>query len=298
MKTAILFFTAILISYSAFTQELNCNVTINSDQIQITNKQVFVSMEKSISDFLNNRRWTDMSVLPHERITCNVTIIIRRMDNEHFDADINVQSVRPVFKSSYTTPLVNLRDPYFSFTYAEYAPLEFNDMTFVSNLTAVLAYYAYLIIGYDADSFSRFGGTSWFRKAENITSMAQSTMETGWKAFDKSQIRYSLISALTNDSYRKYRDFFYEYHRLGLDEMSNSVEKGRDKIASNFSVLRDINRQYPSNYLLIAFLEAKNDELVNIFSKAGEKQRTDVYNVLMDINPTLSDKYQVILKGK
>ena len=299
MKPFFISIGLLICSICSFTQELNCNVVVNSTQVQTTNRQIFDNLQKSITEFMNNRRWTDMSVLPNERINCNLTIVINRMENnERFDAELTIQSVRPVFKSSYTTPLLNMRDQNFSFTYVEFAPLEFNEMSFESNLTAVLAFYAYVIIGYDSDSFSRLGGTPFFRRAESICSMAQGAAESGWKAFESSRNRYALISGLTNDAYRRFREFFYEYHRWGLDEMSGNVEKGRDRIASNLVTLREMNRQYPSNYVITSFLEAKNDELINIFSRAGEKQRTDVYNILMDVNPTQSSRYEAILKGR
>jgi hypothetical protein len=297
--TVFIFLSCIL---SLTAQELNCNVQVNSDQVQTTNRQIFTSLQKSISEFVNNRRWTDMQILPSERINCNMVIIIKKMDVSSFEAEIQLQSTRPVYKSSYNTTLFNFRDQTFNFQYTEYTPLEFSENTFDTNLTAVIAYYVYIIIGYDADSFSRLGGTPYFRKAENICALAQSTSESGWKAFDSGskqsdRNRYALINAITNDNYKKFREFFYEYHRWGLDEMVTNVDKSRDKIANSLPTLRDLNKMYPSNLIITTFLDAKTDELVNIFSKGSEKEKTTVYNLLMDLNPTQSNKYEPLKKN-
>jgi hypothetical protein len=279
-----------------YSQELNCNVQVNSDQIQTTNKQLFTSLQKAVSELINNRRWSDMNILPSEKINCNIAFIINKMDGDNFEGELQIQSTRPIYKAGYNSTLFNFRDTKVNFTYTEYTKLELTENTFESNLTSVVAYYVYIILGYDADSFSRLGGTPYFRKAEEICSLAQSTAEVGWKAFEKKseRNRYALISSLTNDNYKKIREFFYEYHRWGLDEMSTDVNKGREKINSSIPLLREMNRQYPSNLVTSIFLEAKTDELVNIFSKSSEKEKTNIYNLLMDINPTESDKYEAI----
>jgi len=297
-RILIIFLLVISCLFGASAQELKCNVIVNSDQIKGTNKQVFITLQKAISDFINNRRWSEFQYTPTEKIECSFVIIISAQNANSYTASLQIQSRRPVFNSSYYTTLFNFKDENFNFDYLEMSQLEFTEGTFTSNLTAVLAYYSYLIVGYDCDSFAKMGGTPYFLKAESIVNSAQSQSEIGWKAFEKGdRNRYALINNLLDDNLKKYREFFYEYHRLGLDEMSSDVDKGTAVIANSIQVLRDVNRLRPSCVAITSFLETKTDELVNIFSKAPAKEKTDVYNLLMDINPSQSAKYEPILKN-
>jgi hypothetical protein len=266
-KIASLVFILLCFSYHAYSQELNCNITINSDQVQGTNKSVFNTLQKSVSEFVNNRKWTEMSFLTNERIECTMTIIVKSVEGDNFTAEIQVQSRRPVYNSNYNTTLFNFKDNDFTFTYKEFEPLEWNESTISSNLTAVLAYYAYIIIGYDMDSFSRLGGTPFFQAAENIVNSAQGSNLPGWKAFESSRNRYALVNNLTDEAFKNFRNFFYEYHRLGLDEMSNNPVNARARIAQGIPVLRETNRARPSAIVISTFLDAKSDELIIYFLK-------------------------------
>lgn len=292
-----LFLIAVSFLFSwANAQELNCNVQINSDKIQGSNKSVFATLQKSASEFLNNRRWTDQNYEENERIECNINIIINTVDGDSYNAEMVVQSRRPVFNSSYTTTLLNYRDLQLKFDYREFEPLEFNSSNLNSNLTAVLAFYAYVIIGYDMDSFSRLGGSPYFQAAENIVSQAQSSDWSGWKAFDKEKNRYDLISNIMDEAFKKYRNFFYEYHRLGLDEMSINSTNGRAKIASGIPVLRDVYRARPATVIISSFLDAKTDELVNVFKKGTEDEKKMVLDVLTTVNPAQTTRYEQIMR--
>ncbi|MBP9017505.1 MAG: DUF4835 family protein [Paludibacteraceae bacterium] len=297
-KIASLVFILLCFSYHAYSQELNCNITINSDQVQGTNKSVFNTLQKSVSEFVNNRKWTEMSFLTNERIECTMTIIVKSVEGDNFTAEIQVQSRRPVYNSNYNTTLFNFKDNDFTFTYKEFEPLEWNESTISSNLTAVLAYYAYIIIGYDMDSFSRLGGTPFFQAAENIVNAAQGSNLPGWKAFESSRNRYALVNNLTDEAFKNFRNFFYEYHRLGLDEMSNNPENARARIAQGIPVLRETNRARPSAVVIFTFLDAKSDELINIFSKGTDKEKALVVEILSDVNPTQTQKYEQILNKK
>jgi hypothetical protein len=277
-------------------QELNCNLKINSDQIQGSNKQVFNTLQKSLTEFVNNRKWTEMSVATSERIECTMNIIVKKVDGNTYACEIQVQSRRPVYGSGYNSTLFNYKDNSFTFDYKEFDQLELNENTITSNLTAVVAYYAYIIIGYDLDSFSRLGGTAAFQSAENIVNAAQGANLDGWKAFENPRNRYALISNLLDESFKKFRNYFYEYHRLGLDAMSDNAANGRAKIAEGLPILRDLNREMPSGIVISTFLDAKNDELVNVFSNATDKEKTDVVEILCDVNPTLTSRYEQILK--
>ena len=277
-------------------QELNCNLQINSDKIQGSNKSVFTTLQKSATEFLNNRRWTELAYEENERIECNINIIINSVEGETYSAEMVVQSRRPVFNSSYTSTLLNIRDQDFKFTYREFEPLEFNESNLNANLTAVLAYYAYIIIGYDMDTFSRLGGTPYFQVAENIVSQAQTSDWGGWKAFENDKNRYALISNVMDDAFKKFREFFYEYHRLGLDEMSINSTNGRAKITSGIPVLRDVYRARPTTVIISSFLESKSDELINIFKKGTPEEKKLVLDILTTVNPTLTNRYEEIMK--
>lgn len=279
-------------------QELNCNININSDLIQGTNKSIFTTLQKSMYEFVNNRKWTEMTFTPEERIECTMNITVKKVEGDNFTAEILVQSRRPVYNSSYTTTLFNFKDNDFTFTYKEFDQLEWNPSVITSNLTAVLAYYAYIIIGYDMDSFSRLGGTSAFQAAENIVNMAQGINLSGWKAFESPRNRYALVSNLLDEAFKPFRNYFYEYHRLGLDMMVDNSANARAKIAQGLHVLRDVNRARPSAIVISTFLDAKTDELINIFSKGTEKEKMLVVEILSDVDPAQTAKYEQILNSK
>ena len=297
MRHYLLLLSILLFTGFVQAQELNCTIQINSDQIQGTNKSVFNTLQKSISDFMNNRKWTEMSFANTERIECTVNIIVKKMDVDVFTSEIQVQSRRPIFNSAYNSTLFNFKDQSFTFNYKEFDQLELNQNTITSNLTAVLAYYAYIIIGYDMDSYSRLGGTPYFQAAENIVNSAQGADLTGWKAFESPRNRYALINNLTDEAFKKYRNYFYEYHRLGLDEMSTNATNARARIADGLPLLREANRARPSAVVISSFLDAKNDELVNVFSKGSTQEKNDAVEILSDVNPTQTAKYSQILKS-
>ena len=283
----------------AQAQELNCTVTINSDQVPGSNKSVFNTLQSSIEEFINQNRWTNMTFAAREKIDCSMMIVVKSVADNQYTCEMQLQSRRPVYNTTYTTPLINFKDNNFNFTYQEYDRLEYQQNQFTTNLTAMLAYYCYLIIGYDMDSFSRLGGTPYFKACEDIVSACQSaSMESleqkGWQAFDSNRNRYALINNLMDEAFRKYREYFYEYHRLGLDEMQANVANGRARIAGGIGVLRDANRARPATYVINTFLDAKADELVNIFQKGTDAEKKSVYEILVDIDPTRQATYDKI----
>lgn len=296
MKKNILTFVLIFLFGTANAQELNCNIQINSEQVQGSNKSIFSTLQKSASEFVNNRSWTELKYQNNERIECTMSIIVKKVEDEVFTAEIQVQSRRPVYNSLYNTTLFNFKDNSFTFNYKEFDQLEMNENTITSNLTAVLAYYAYLIIGYDMDSYSRFGGTPYFQAAESIVNAAQAADLAGWKAFENNRNRYALINNLTDEAFKKFRNYFYEYHRLGLDEMTINMTNARARIASGLPVLIDTNRSRPSAIAISSFLDAKTDEIVNIFMNGTDKEKKEIVEVLSEVNPTQSEKYAKITK--
>jgi hypothetical protein len=299
MKKYILLFCLIISTFAVQSQELNCNISVSAKQVETTQRDIFATLQKSLMDFMNERRWTDRQYAMNERIDCNITIVIdEQLTSESFKGELQVQARRPVYGTSYNTTTLNFRDQNFNFIYREFEPLEFNENTFDSNLTAMMAYYAYLIIGMDSDSFAMFGGTPAFQKAENIVNLAQSSSESGWRAFESRANRYDIINNLMDERLRRFREFFYQYHRLGLDEMIKNPANARARIAESFKLLEEANRNRPSSAIIPMFLEAKNDEIVDIFSQGTDKEKADVHKILINLNPTQSTKYDEILRSR
>lgn len=283
-------------------QEINCNVTINSEQIEGSNKQVYSTMKTSIEEFMNQNRWTNMTFAEQEKIECSILIVVKSVADNMYNCEMTLQSRRPVYGTTYTTPLLNIKDNNFNFTYQEFDRIEYQQNQFTTNLTAMLAYYCYLILGHDMDSFQRMGGTPFFQQCEDIVNACQSaSMENseqkGWLAFDSNRNRYALINNLLDEAFRKYRNYYYEYHRLGLDEMAGNVANARARIAGGITVLRDAYRARPATYLVNTFLDAKAEELVDIFNKGTESEKKNVYEVLMDIDPTRQNTYEKITQN-
>lgn len=294
-------FACFLLSAShTYAQELRCTVTINSDQVEGSGKSMFQTLQTAVTDFINNSTWTGMTFAEQERIECSLMIIVKQVTTDNmFTCEMQVQSRRPVYGTTYSTPLVNIKDNNFDFKYQEFDRLEYQQNTFSTNLTAMLAYYCYLIIGYDLDSYSRLGGTPCFQQCENIVNAAQSAgleaNETeGWQAFKSNRNRYALVNNLMDEAFKPYRNYYYEYHRLGLDQMASNTATGRAQIASGIGVLREAYRARPATYLVNTFLDAKNDELVNIFQQGTAEEKKTVYDVLVAIDPTRENTYNRI----
>lgn len=294
---SLIFFT--IFTSNLFAQELNCKVQINYSMVQTSNRQVFETLQSALNEFMNNRRWTTGVYADNERIDCNFFIVVQSLEENLFTTELQIQARRPVYNSSYSTPIFNFKDQNFNFSYTEFDPIEINTSTYENNLTAVLAFYAYVIIGLDLDSYARLGGTESFRAAENIVNLMQSNgsdaESKGWKAFENTRNRYALINNFMDERFRKLREFFYVYHRQGLDEMVANVANARARIAENLPILREVNRMQPSAIALVSFLDAKNDEIINIFSKkSSESEKSSVYEILTDINPSLTHRYDEI----
>jgi len=280
----------------ANAQELKCTVTINSDAIEGSNKQVYETLKTTIEEYMNSNRWTNMTYAEQERIECSMLLIVKSVADNMYVCEMTLQSRRPVYGTTYTTPLLNFVDRNFNFTYQEFDRIEYQQHTFTTNLTAMLAYYCYLIIGHDQDSFQRLGGTPFFQACEQIVTACQSasmdgTEQKGWLAFDSNRNRYALINNLLDEAFKKYRNYYYEYHRLGLDEMSANVTNGRARIAEGMPVLKEAYRARPATYVVNTFLDAKADELVDIFKKGSDKEKKAVYDILMDIDATRQNTY-------
>ena len=280
-------------------QEINCKVTVNSDQIEGSNKQVFETLKTAIEEYVSQNRWTNMVYTESEKIECSMLIVVKSVADNLYSCEMTLQSRRPVYGTTYTTSLLNFKDNAFNFTYQEFDRIEWQQNTFTTNLTAMLAYYCYLVIGHDQDSFQRLGGTPFFQQCEDIVNACQSASmdnieQKGWLAFESNRNRYALVNNLLDEAFKKYRNYYYEYHRLGLDEMSKNVTNGRARIAEGFPVLKEAYHSRPATYVVNTFLDAKSEELVDIFSKGTDKEKKEVYEILMDIDPTRQNTYDRI----
>ena len=299
----LLILLACLMALSVQAQELKCTVTINSDKIEGTNKSVYETLRQAIMDYMNNNRWTNMTFAESEKIECSMMIIVNSVSDNVFNCEMQLQAKRPVYNTTYSTPLLNFADKNFVFSYQEFDRIEYQQNLFTTNLTAMLAYYVYLILGYDCDSYQRLGGTPYFQACEDIVSTCQSASmdaleQKGWKAFDSNRNRYALINNLMDEAFKKYREYYYTYHRQGLYMMASNVANARATIAEGLPVLRDANRARPATYVVNVFLDAKADELTNIFMKGTDKEKKSVYEILMDIDPTRNNLYEKIIEGK
>ncbi len=290
--TGILF----LIANLAHAQELNCNVTVLTPQIQSSDKKIYTTLQTAIYEFMNNTRWTNDQFTNQERIECSIQInISERISNDEFKGTIQVQSRRPVYKTSYYSPLLNINDENFQFRYIEFQTIEFNESGSNPGLSAILAFYAYLIIGVDYDTFSPYGGSPFLQKTQTIVANQQNSPERGWRAFESDRNRYWLAENLNNPVFKPLRDLLYTYHRQGLDIMSDQKEESITVIASSIEGLRALHSDKPGSFLMQTFLFAKADEIINIFSGAYPDVKVKMVNALNEFDPANGTRYQTIM---
>jgi len=290
----------IILGFRLPAQELNCSVQINASQVTGISRQIFDNMRKDIAQFMNTTKWTDYEFQNNERIKCSMVIEIKSVQGNRYTATLQVNSVRPVFESSYESPILRLRENEgdFDFEYIENTPLTFNENRHSDNLTAVLAFYAYIIIGMDFDTFKMEGGSPFFQKAQKIVNNAQGSQFKGWKAFEarKQDNRYFLISKLLDTRNGAARRAMYRYHRQGLDIMSEKVEQGRREISESLKYFQKVYRVDRNSYLLKIIMDAKYKELINIFSEAYADEKAKVYNILKEIDPAHLKDYEKLTK--
>jgi hypothetical protein len=294
-----MFLFLMFISLAAEAQELRCNIQISSQQIQGTNKQVFQTLQGAVNEFINGRAWTGYKFSNNERIECSMLFNLQEMiGSDQFKGTLQIQVRRPVFNSSYHAVLLNYVDNDLDFKYVEFQPLEFSETSHLSNLTSILAFYAYIILGMDFDSFGLRSGTEFYLKAEKIMNNAQNADERGWKSGESTsrKNRYWLITSILNEGFAPVRDFIYGYHRLGLDLMYDKLIEGRSVIADNLKLLQDVYKSRPDPFMhfLQIILDAKSDEFVSIFQEATEEEKRRVSVLLNQIDPTHGDKYRKI----
>ncbi len=287
----------------AEAQEFRCNVQITSQEVQGTNRQVFQTLQGALNEFLNSRAWSGYKFSNNERIECNMLINIQEMiGSDEFKGSLQIQVRRPVFNTSYNTVLFNYVDNDIDFKYVEFQPLEFSETSHLSNLTSIFAFYAYIILGFDFDSYALKSGTEFYLKAEKIMNNAQNAPERGWRSGESTsrKNRYWLISSILNEDFSPVREFLYEYHRQGLDQMYDKPVDGRAAIAESLILLQNVFKARPDPFMhyLQVILDAKSDEFVNVFKESTDEEKRRVMLILNQIDPTHVDKYRTITTAK
>jgi hypothetical protein len=283
----------------AFSQELNCNVQITAQQIQGSNRQVFETMQKDVYEFMNNSVWTNHVFSYSERIDCNILInLTEQLSADEFKGTIQVQLRRPAFNTTYNSTMLNFIDNNFQFKYVEFQPLEFDPGSHKSNLVSVLAYYSYIILGIDYDSFSPLGGTEFFQMAEKIVMNAQNAPEAGWKPYDASRNknRYWLVKNILNKEYEGVRQFIYDYNINGLDKLESRTAEARTSMAESLRLMQDVYRKKPDPFMYFVqiVMDSKSEELINIFTEAFPEEKSRVVQILVEIDPANKAKYEKI----
>lgn len=283
--------------HSVRAQELLCTVEVNTDQVNGTYKQVFETLQQAMTEYLNTTVFTNTQIAANEKIECRLFLTVKEYADDVVKGDLQIQSTRPVYNSSYTTTLINFKDTKVEFTYREGEPLVYSVNNMESQLTAILNFYAFLVLAVDFDSFSPNGGEPYFERLKQIVQMAQSSGETGWKAFEDTKNRSAVLASFTDAPASVIRELLYKYHRQGLDIMSTSVDKGRAAVTESLDAIQKIYSNAPMSVALSMFKDAKLDELVNIYSKAPQRERETVYKLLEPIYPTEQQRLEELKKG-
>jgi len=294
MRRILLFFI-FLSSITISSQELNCQVTVNFDQVSGSNRQVFTTLETAISEFVNQKKWTDKTVKSQERINCAMNIIITKRDNNTFEGSIQIQSTRPVYGTSYETPVLNIRDNDFNFKYNEFDQFIYNPTRFDSNLISTIVFYTYIILGVDADSFALNGGETYLKEAENVTLQAQQSGLAAWSNQVGVQNRFQMIDNLLSPGLNQFRSVIYNYHRKGLDELTGDAKIAKQSLENSIITLDRLFNKVIGNPLLRLFFDAKAEEIVNLYSDGpNTRSKQRLIAVLQKISPNNSSKWRKI----
>jgi len=293
----IILILSLMLGLKSFGQEINCSIQVSARQIEGTDREAFKEMQQALYDFVNNRIWTNFNYKLEERVECTILLTLsERISSDQYKGKLNLVLRRPVYKTNYNTTMFNYIDKDVQITYSDGEPLIFAENSFTSNLTSLVAYYIYVFLGIDGDSYSKLGGTPYFEKAQSIVQDAQNTSEPGWKAFENMKNRYWLTENFLNPQYRPIREGIYEYHRKGLDVMYDNVEEGRNNIAESLKLLQQANRAKPGSFLLRLYLDSKRDEIIKVFGEGSPRTKTEVVNIMKEIDPANGDKYSAILR--
>lgn len=283
-----------LLSISLYAQELNCTITINFDQVGQTNQQIFKTLERSLNDFVNKSKWTNKVYKERERVNARMFITVSEYESNRFKASIQLQSSRPVYNSSYESPVFNYKDNQFNFEYIEFQPLVYNENVFDSNLVGVVSYYVYIMLGLDADTFALEGGNEFYRKAQNIVTQAQGSSFTGWSQSSSERTRFELVDNLLSNTFREYRIAMYNYHRKGLDILADNNSTGKQVIAGTMRLMETMVKRRPNAFLIQTFFDAKSEEIRDIFSDGPKMDIVQLKETLTKIAPFYSNTWNEI----
>lgn len=292
MRKIIVFFFLLTFGFTQ-AQELNCVVTINTEKLPNANQQIFKTLQTALSEFINKTSWTNQVFKQNEKINCSMYITLSSNNSDQFVGTIQVQSSRPIYNSTYASPILNFNDKDFSFRYVEFENLVFNPAEFDSNLVSVVAFYSYMILGLDADSFVENGGDSYFDTAQNIANVAQQSGYRGWSQSDGNQSRYFLINDLLSPTFSEIRQTVFQYHS-GLDMMSTDLKAAKEKIKASILNLTKVNSVRPNAFLTRVFYDAKSDEIASVFSGGPSVTISDLGDVLNKTSPLNSSKWATI----
>lgn len=299
-KSLLILFILAAIASNSKAQELNCQIDVIFPQIQGVNTAIFEQMENDIFEFMNNRKWTNDKFSIEERIECSIVINITeaRASSNTYRAEMQVISTRPVYGTDYQSLIMNVRDVNLTFDYFQNTQYNFNPDQFRNNLVSTLAFYAYMIIGFDYDTYSEKGGTPYFQQAQRIVQSAQVSNFEGWKAFEGDKNRYWLVEDILHRTFEPMRATMYSYHREGLDMMSEKMRPARQSIMNSLKNFEQVHRVKPLAYNTQQFFLAKSDEIVNLFTEADPPERNQVYEVVSKVDPGNLAKYDKMQKGK
>lgn len=283
-----------IFSVSVFTQELRCEVVVNSDLVNQTNQQVFSTLQKSIQEFMNSQVWTSQKWNSEERINCSLILNLTRYSDNNFEGTLQVQSQRPIYASNYNSPILNFQDIDISFSYQEFQPLFYNSNRYDSNLISILSFYAYMIIGLDSDTFKPQGGQLFYSYAQKISNLAQQSKNDGWISTGNRKNRYWLVDSILSNAFKEFRTTNYQYHRKGLDLMTSDQFTAKTNIANSLSNLSELNKRRPNSFLIQLFFDAKSQEIVNIFSDGIKIELDATKQLLRRVAPFFNNKWKEI----
>ncbi len=300
IKRLLVVFIVFLMAKSLMSQEFLCNVQVQAKEIGGVDQSVFDELKTATFEFMNNRKWSNLNFKISERIECTFifTITNAQQGGDEFAANLNIVLQRPIYGTDYNSVVLNMIDNDVVFKYIPSQNMEYVDNTFTDNLTSLLAFYAYIMIGLDQDTYSLYGGTPMYEKAMAVVTSAQNTRFKGWQAFEGNKNRFHMAENLLNSAYQSLRKFEYEYHRKGLDIMSKNVDGGRTAIAATLPYMKQVYDKRPGLYLFQLVLEAKRDEIINIFSEASPAEKVQMINIMQEIDPPNGSKYERVNKGR
>ena len=299
MKKLVVLFFVLFMGNNIIAQELNCQVQLNDQQVDGTDKARFQTLQSAIFEFMNNRQWTNRQFKPEERIECTVSITFSKegTSRDDYKGTIQIQSRRPVFNSSYNSPMINIIDKQLMFKWVEHDPLNFDINSYTNNLTSILAFYAYIIIGTDFDSYSLLGGNDYYNNAQTVVNNASSSNNLGWSSMGSEKNRYWYLENILNSRYEDYRNFLYQYHRKGLDEMYENLSKGRVNALNSLKLLQNVHKARVGLYIMNSLLDAKRDEFIGLFTDAQPNEKKMAKTYLVEIDGAKAPKYQKMVTG-